>query len=269
MASLNSPVRQKTMITWGFEVYVGADWSSLTRIWVFKDQDIQFGGENQEDTYTNFYTKKVTAGDQVNFAFSYHEMRPEIIDVINGGLSQRINNGGILIPSQTDTFEPGDWALDDEIRVTLSNGDNTVVTMNSINGTVDGVNPFWGLTAWVDYDISTNVFGRTILVLKTGWVFTTNDQVITLDYDVTPAKGDYFTEIQSGIPVWFICMLRRKGTDPATGDAMVYELELENTTNDKNYPGLIGDRDESTAGLPCAFSGFVVPNGQRFLNFQA
>jgi hypothetical protein len=51
---------------------------------VFKDQDIAFGGENQEDVYTNFFTKKVTAGDQVDIGFSYHEMRPEIIEIING-----------------------------------------------------------------------------------------------------------------------------------------------------------------------------------------
>jgi len=62
------------------------------------------------------------------------------------------------------------------------------------------------------------------------------------------------TELASYIPTPFECLIRWVGTDSATGEQMVIEIEMENTTNDKNFPGLIGDKDESTAGLPCAFS---------------
>ena len=150
----------------------------------------------------------------------------------------------------------------------LFNATGTAVTINSITGSVDGTFLIGALTLGVDYTIATNAFGRTIITLVTGGVFTTDQQIITINYDVTPEQADNFTHSQSAIATGFLCMIVWRGTDASTGQDMRYEIELEQVTNAKNFPALIGDSDESTAGIPCEFSGYIVKNGQRFVNFD-
>lgn len=271
MASLNKPVRQKTMIVWGWEIYIAPKdaRNSRERMWVFKEQELTFGGETQEDIYTNFKTKKIVQGDQVNLAFSYHELRPEIIEIINGGGTTRTNyNGVTAVVGHIYALELGEWSLDNYLALDLKNGNNTLVTITNITGSTDWSFAFGTLVAGTDYDIALDQFGGTVIRLKTGWSFTTANQTITFTYTVTPAKSDVMDEQSSYVPVGFYALLRWKGVDTSTGDDMVYELELESTTNDKAFPWLIGDSDESTTWLPCNFQGFVVKNGQRFINFQ-
>ena len=83
MTSVNSPVRNKTLITGGFEVYVGSSQTDLQRIGVIKDHTIAFGGEVQDDVYTNYFTRKQIDGNRLTFSASYHEVRPEIFEIIN------------------------------------------------------------------------------------------------------------------------------------------------------------------------------------------
>jgi len=258
MASLNRPVRSDTIISGGYEVYIRSVTAreSWSRVGVFRDGEITFGGTTSEDIYTNWYTKKIVGGDQINFAFSLHEQRPEIIEVINGGGSIRTVSDGVT-PFAGELYElqVDEWSLDEYVAIPLANGDGTPVTINTVTGTTDGALTFGTLTPGTDYDLTQDALTKATLVrFKTGGAITTENQTLTIDYDVTPAKGDFFTEQSSYTPVPFECLVRWVGIKSSDGSKMYYNVLLENVTNDKNYPGLIGDRDESTVGLPCAFS---------------
>lgn len=270
MATLQKPVKPKTMISGWFLVYMWLEWTSFKNIWVLKDHEISFGGETVDDIYTNYKTKKTTNADQVNFSFSLNEQRPEIIEILRNWLSTRTSyDGSTTVANQIDTVIAWSLVFGEGIRLSVSNWDKSAVTINSI--TINSKT----LVVDEDYTITTNEFGRSIVTIidpaTGGYAGQLDngdlDYSLVIDYQVTPEASSSFTTETSGFSSGIKTMLVRSGKDNA-GAEMRMELEIDNCSVDMSYTGLIGDSDPSTASYQVNVSGYVAPGGERFINFD-
>lgn len=124
-----------------------------------------------------------------------YELRPELLEIINKGLSvTKIYDGATVEAAYTQVVKAGEWGYgpDGSILLDLTNVGG-VIALTSINGSVDGdVSAGTATSDWGN--------GYTRAEFTSGVPFTTLQQDLTLVFDATPTAGFYEKPKASGLP---------------------------------------------------------------------
>ena len=267
MATLNKPVSAKTILSGGYQIYVASRFSDTeTRVGVFKDDEISFGGDNVTTDYNNYRAQKIKNGDLMNVKFTLAEQRPDVMAIINNGTVTKTSVPNSLETGRVDTFLPGEWGFDSDVLMTRYNADGTPVVITAITVTKAGTAT--DLVEDDDYTLTTNFLGMSILHFHTGSVLVDADAdtaTIRITYNALPPAYDLLTHESSGVAVPFVAYLVRNGVDQ-DGATMSVRTILDDVTNKKGFTNFAGDNSDNTAGLACEFSGRV--QSQQWINFD-
>ena len=266
MSTINKPVSPKTILSGGYEIYIASRFAETeTRVGVFGDDEISFGGSNSSQEYTNYRADTIINGDLLELSFSLAEQRPEVMEILNAGTVARSIVPNSLEIGRVDTFGPGEWGFEADVLTTRYNADGTTVTISSATVLKDGSTTT--LVDGVDYVASANFLGMTVIKLLTGSVLTDGDEdvaTISVTYDVTPPAHQSVQHARSGVAIPFVAYLIRKGVDQA-GAEMKMITVLDDVTNEKSFLNYAGDNTEGAASLACVLKGRV--HDQQFINF--
>lgn len=125
--------------------------------------------------------KKFKKGLTASFSFQLVEMDMTSYSIIDDGLVVLSNTPGSLVAGEEQVIASGGWAYNSPVLIENQNGDGSVVTVNSVTGSVDGA-----LVANTDYFIGLDSQGNCVITLINSVTITTLAQTITIDYDYTP-----------------------------------------------------------------------------------
>jgi hypothetical protein len=113
---------------------------------------------------------------------------PEIWAKFMGGALTYVDIPGVLVEDAIQTVAALAASYQKLIKIENQNSDLGAITVNSVTGGTDGA-----LTVTTDYTIGQNEKGEYGIMLVSGGNITTLDQIITIDYDYTPASGKKVT----------------------------------------------------------------------------
>ena len=145
---------------------------------------------NADDTGTVF--KGYTPEARVEGEFLEVFIR-DTIELIFGGVASDV--AGVLVPGATQVLTSGSWNVNIFNKIENQNGDGSIITINSVTGSVDGA-----LTANDDYDLIQDANGDYGIVLQDiaqATNLTTIAQNITINYDYTPNASENLVLTQS------------------------------------------------------------------------
>ena len=90
------PVNQNAMPQAGIKAFIRNSFGGMRyEVGVIDDPAFELAGETKDVDYHNYSTKKVVDGDMQNFNFKMYELRPELLEIINKGLSQVVTYDGV------------------------------------------------------------------------------------------------------------------------------------------------------------------------------
>ena len=123
--------------------------------------------------------------------FDGFEWRNESVrEIMRNGIDTIENIAGTPVSGATQTVDSGDWGYNDFIIIENQNGDGSIITVNSVTGSVDGA-----LVAETDYFIGQDTLGNWGIFIIDSATVTTEAQDMVIDYDYTPNAS---TRVWSG-----------------------------------------------------------------------
>lgn len=95
---------------------------------------------------------------------------------------------GTPVPSVNQTVNSWDWSYNSFIEIDNQNGDKSIITINSVTGSVD-----WALVANTDYYLGKNEDGKYGIFVIDSATVTTEVQNIVIDHAYTPNASSSFS----------------------------------------------------------------------------
>lgn len=161
---------------------VGSDFLSLVNLGALRGMSFNQKVENVVIEFDNTESiKKFKKGLTASFTLQLAEMDMTTYSIIDDGLVILNTTAGVLVAGEEQTVLDGAWTFNGPIIIENQNGDGTVVTVNSVTGSVDGA-----LNANDDYFVGLDGQGRSTVTVVDGTVATTEAQDLTINYDYTP-----------------------------------------------------------------------------------
>lgn len=109
---------------------------------------------------------------------------PSKMEVLFKGLVTKGTNAGDAVTGYEQTVNSGSWSYNTFIPFTYQDGDGTILTINSVTGSVDST-----LAVNVDYITQQHDDGRWGIVVLDSATVTTKAQNIVINVDYTPAAS--------------------------------------------------------------------------------
>jgi len=138
--STTKPVNESAMPQGGIRVFIRDNIGAIRHeVGVIDDPTFELAGETLDVDYHNYRTKKVVDGDSQNFNFRMYELRPELLEIINKGLSTVATFDGVTVVSgYTQVIKAGDWGFDADGSILLDLPSVTgVISLTTATGSVD------------------------------------------------------------------------------------------------------------------------------------
>jgi hypothetical protein len=140
-----------------------------------------------------------------------------IYEKFGGGLYNRTAVAGTKVEDFEQTVAVG-WKYNKFIKITNQNANGSAIVINSVTGATNGA-----LVAETDYFLSQNDKGEYGIIIIDSATVTTENQVVVIDYDYTPAASSYITAGTSSIELNSFQIRMRHYTDLAL---TTYDLEV-------------------------------------------
>ena len=135
--TLATPLNPKTMVPNSAEFFVAKRWSDpLLQAGVYKDPDINVGGETVEDIYSNWKGKKMKNGNQLTVTFNLHEQNTAVLAVLENGVVNYKTEVG-TVTGRSETYAPGQWSYENDILLDKANADNSVIAPTTVEGLIN------------------------------------------------------------------------------------------------------------------------------------
>lgn len=143
----------------------------------------------------------------------------EVFQKLGGGLYTRTAVAGSIVNNATQAVASGAWAYNKFIKITNQNYNGGAITVDSVTGATDGL-----LVADTDYYVGQNDKGEYGVFIIDSATVTTLSQIMTIQYDYTPAASSYITAGTSTLSLTSFQVRMRHYTDVAltTYDQEVY-----------------------------------------------
>lgn len=142
----------------------------------------------------------------------------EVFEKLGGGLYSRTAVAGSIVNNATQTVAANSWAYKKFIKIANQNYNGGAITVDSVTGATDGV-----LVADTDYYVGQNDKGEYGIYVLDSVTVTTLNQVLTIQYDYTPAASSYITAGTSVLSLTSFQVRMRHYTDTAL---TIYDQEV-------------------------------------------
>lgn len=193
--TLNAPLNAKTMVPSSAEFFVAKRWSdTLLQVGVYKDPDINVGGETVDDIYANYRCKKMKNGNQLTLNFNLHEQNTAVLAVLENGVVEYKTEVG-TVTGRIETYSPGQWSYENDILLDKANDDGTAIAPTTVQALISGVWTDLDLTD--DYIVGVTTTGKTYLKLVSGSTLDANSPKtvqIRVTYSATPDDTVIYAE---------------------------------------------------------------------------
>jgi len=160
-----------------------------------------------------------------------------VLEQLEQGLLNLALTAAAPIAGATQVHLSGAWDQLDFLLVENQNGDGSVLTINSVTGSVDGA-----LTVNDDFEIVQDGQGRTGIVLNlAGTLLTTIVQDITVDYDYTPNASKDLTFNDFGQKTEYVARITNTNN---VGNTLRIDLSGVTNLNPLTFPLRADDGDD-------------------------
>lgn len=176
--------------------------------------------------------------------------------LMRGTLDTRTVIAGALVAGETDTLLDGAWDVNIFYPIKHQNGDGSIIVVNSVSGSVDGV-----LTVNDDYDLVKNpsgVYGVVLQDLASATNLATIVQDIVIDYDYTPTAS---VKTQSGNKTELTKFMVRI-TTKNDGNTYLITFYYSNISTGKSFEYKKDDDEDRRLGVPVEIACKSLPSGQ-------
>jgi hypothetical protein len=216
-------IQKQSSIRFGStKLEVGADTLSLVNLGALRGMSFNQKVENVVIPFDNTENiKKFKKGLTASFTFQLAEFDMTTYSIIDDGLVILGTTAGVLVPGAEQVVLDGAWSFNSPVIIENQNGDGTVITVNSVTGSVDGV-----LAAGDDYFVGLDGQGNSVVTIVDGTNATTEAQDLTIDYDYTPNASKDVTFNDFGTKVEKVA--RITNTDE---NGKRFIVDLSNVTN--------------------------------------
>ena len=100
------PVNQYSMPQGGIKLWLRDTIGALIyEIGVIDDPANEAAGDTADVEYNNWKTKKSKDGDRQKLSFKLYELRPEVLSILNKGLSETLIYDGVTAVPTTEILE--------------------------------------------------------------------------------------------------------------------------------------------------------------------
>lgn len=175
-------IQKQSSIRFGStKLEVGEDFLSLVNLGALRGMSFNQKVKNVVIEFDNTESiKKFKKGLTASFSFQLAEMDMTSYSLIDDGLVVLDTTAGVLVPGATQTLLNGAWSFNNPVIIENQNGDGSIITVNSVTGSVDGA------LGADDYFVGFDGQGNCVVTIVDGTLATTEAQDITIDYDYTP-----------------------------------------------------------------------------------
>jgi hypothetical protein len=197
-------------------------WSAVGgQIGFSASRDLQTTEEEVDDAQGTLTIFK----DEWDISFNRVEVLTKAINEILYSFDTFTDVAGTPVAGATQDITSGNWAYNKFILIENQNGDGSVITVNSVTGSVDST-----LTVDVDYYVGQNDAGEYGVFIIDSVNVTTLVQDIEIDYDYTPDSYYSQTNDTTAVDVPNI-MIRAQATndDGKQMELIWYKCQLSET----------------------------------------
>jgi len=194
-------------------------WSAIGgQIGLELTRDLQTTEEEVDDAQGTLTIYK----DEWDISFNRVEVLTKAVSEIVYGFDTFTDVAGTPVAGATQDITSGNWAYNKFILIENQNGDGSVITVNSVTGSVDST-----LTVDVDYYVGQNDAGEYGVFIIDSVNVTTLVQDIEIDYDYTPDA--YYTQTNNTSTVEMPNLMFRaqmKNDDGKQMELIFYKCQL-------------------------------------------
>lgn len=209
----------------GIKLEMGSSLSALVNLGMIRKPDLQLDKKEVEIKFNNGpKIQKFKEGDYVIFSCELVETDLSYWQYTDAGLVVYTPIAGTIVNNHPETITTGGWNFDKFIPLEHQNGDGTILTVDSVTGSVDGL-----LVVEDDYRIVENSDGIFGIVVFDSSTVTTESQALTVVYDYTPNVAKEITlnttgsktykyakisNVNVGGKEWYVTMQEVTNTSP-------------------------------------------------------
>ena len=253
--TLKAPIKPGHMVPNSMEIYIAKRWSdNLMQVGFYKDQSLAFGGENNDDVYSNWTLKKIKDWNKMTVSFSAHELTNEKLEVLQLWLTEYT---AWTVASEVQVAEPGEWSFTKDILLKYSNQDWTPCTVASVSALINGTAT--ALTENTDFVVSATSTGSTAIKLLQGTILTETAPAtvkLTITYSSTAADIVNVAHGENVLAEPFVMVL--VNTFKYWNSTKSIKTYLENCYANKAVEAPISDSDNTTMWFPVEITWSIV-----------
>ena len=169
--------------------------------------------------FDNTASRKYVSKQEFTATFQQMQrLNSTLLQILRNGVDEFTTTAGTPVAGGTQLiaspFTPNDF-----YAIEYQNGDGTIITINSVTGSVDGA-----LTADDDYHLvvdDNGIYGIILNTVAGGTNITTVTQTVTIDYDYTPSAS-FKVEVGGASELPYIMMKFETITQEADGTAGLF-----------------------------------------------
>lgn len=164
--------------------------------------------------FDNTDKRKYVSNQEMTVTFQQMQrLNTTIMQLLRSGVDEFTTTAGVLVSGATQVIA-NPFVANDFQAIEYQNGDGSIITINSVTGSVDGA-----LTADDDYHLvidDNGIYGIVLNTVAGGTNITTLAQTVTIDYDYTPSAS-FKAEIGGASELPYIMMKFESITSESDG----------------------------------------------------